>query len=265
VAITTLDGVLAGMQPPQTSMKVGAATTAGRWYSPFYVAGLPGAAVAPTPGLSGAALTSYAGQIPWTNPVTGNSYLARLSAACNATGRLRICDRLWHNSGITTTIATTQTISSAAWPARDSNGSTNGEDIFIGTEITTAMGTGTPIITMTYTNPGNAGTKTGTVTFAASQGIGSFLEFALAAGDTGVRSIQSIIQSATGGTGGAYSLVAYRVLAEIDIPTGNVGTVLDMFGTGFPRLYDNTVPFLLFLPTSTTAPSITAGYTIAQG
>ena len=135
MAITTLDGVLAGMQPPEDILKVGAATVAGRFYSPFYVAGRPGAAVAPTPGLAGAALTAYAGQIPFTDPPSGNSYLARFGGGCNVAGVLLLCDRLWHNSGIVVTQTTQQTINSATFPARDRNGSTDGEGVMIGVEM----------------------------------------------------------------------------------------------------------------------------------
>lgn len=102
------------MRPPEDYLKLGAATTIGRHYSPFYVTGRPGAAAAPSPGIGGAALTTYAGQIPWTNPASGNSYLARLSINCNVQGTLLLCDRLWHNSGINVTLATSQTINSAA-------------------------------------------------------------------------------------------------------------------------------------------------------
>lgn len=87
MAITTLDGVIAGMQPPQDFLKVGVTMeAAGVFYTHFYRPGRPGAAVAPTPGLAGEALTSYSGQIPFTNPVSGNTYLARLQANSSATG-----------------------------------------------------------------------------------------------------------------------------------------------------------------------------------
>lgn len=265
MAITTLDGVIAGLQQPRAFLKVGAATVAGRWYSPFYVAGLPGAAVAPTPGLTGAALTTYAGQIPWTNPASGNSHLARFSAAANVAGRLRICDRLWHNSGITVTSTASQNINSVAWPARDRTGLTNGEDIFIGAEVSTVMGAGTPTWTMGYTNSaGTAGRSIVTAAQAATMAVGSFIELQLAAGDLGVRSIQTWQQSATM-TSGVYHLVAYRVLCELEISLANIGAQLDAIACGFPRLFDNTVPFLTWLPSTTTAPLLTGSINIAQG
>lgn len=265
MAITTLDGIVAGLIQPRPFLKNGAATVAGRWYSPFYVAGLPGAAVAPTPGLSGAALTTYSGQIPWTNPGAGNSYLARLSGAANVAGRLRLCDRLWHNSGIVVTSTGSQSINSVAFPARDRTGVTNGEDIFVGAEVSTVMGAGTPTWTMGYTNSaGTAGRSIVTAAQAATMAVGSFIELPLAAGDIGVRSIQTWQQSATM-TSGVYHLVAYRVLAEMEISLANIGTQLDAIACGFPRLFDNTVPFLTWLPSTTTAPVLSGSINFAQG
>src|SRR3990167_7082314 len=117
MSITTLDGVIAGMQPPEEFLKVGAGTQViGRMYSPFYVTGRTGAATAPAPGISGAALTTYAGQIPFVNGAA-NQYLARFTAQCNVTGTLLLCDRLWHNSGISVTTTGAQTINSVAFPA----------------------------------------------------------------------------------------------------------------------------------------------------
>ena len=265
MAITTRDGALAGMRPPEDILKVGAATVVGRHYSPFYVAGRPGAASAPSPGIAGAALTTYAGQIPFTNPGSGNSYLARFSAACNVLGTLMLCDRLWHNSGITVTANTSQTVNSVAWPARDANGSTNGHGVMIGAEVSTVMGAGTPTWTMGYTNSaGTAGRSIVTAAQSATMAVGSFIPIQLAAGDVGVRSIQTWQQSATM-TSGVYHLVAYRILARLPVTTANIDTAVDAISGGFVRLYDNTVPFLLWLPATTTAPTLQGQLIVTQG
>ncbi len=51
MAITTLDGLLAGMQYPREFIKAVTPTlVVGRPHSLFYLAGVPGAAAAPTPG-----------------------------------------------------------------------------------------------------------------------------------------------------------------------------------------------------------------------
>src|SRR3990167_3263758 len=162
MAITTLDGVIAGMQPPEEFLKVGVGTqVVGRMYSPFYATGRPGAAVAPSPGISGAALTSYAGQIPFTNGAS-DQYLARFAAQSVTTGSLFLCDRLWHNSGIVMTQTTAQTINSVAWPARDNTGTTDGAGVRIGLEVNTVTGAGTAVVSAVYTNQAGTGSKTAT-------------------------------------------------------------------------------------------------------
>jgi len=266
MAITTIDGIIAGMKPPEDFLKVGAATVIGRHYSPFYVTGRPGLAPAPTPGIAGAALTTYTGQLPWTNPTGGNnSHLARLEVECNVAGTLLLCDRLWHNSGINVTLNTSQTINSVAWPARDRNGATSGDNVLIGAEVSTVMGAGTPTWTMGYTN--QAGTNGRTIVTpaqAATMAVGSFILIPLQNGDTGVRSIQTWQQSATMSSG-VYHLVAYRILARIGVPVSYVGFGLDAIQIGFPRLYDNTVLFLLWLPQTTTPPVLQGQMIVAQG
>lgn len=267
MAITTLDGLIAGLTAPVSYGKIGAGTqVAGRWYSPFYANGITGAASNPSPGAAGAALTSYAGQLPFTNPGSGNSYLARLSCMSTQTGRLRICDRLWHNSGLSPTSTSAQTVSSATWPARDRNGATDGADVRIGVEVYTAMGSGAGNYNLSsYTDQdGNTGITGPTVAYAASMPIGSFIELPLAAGDTGVRAISTFTASVSQ-TSGAYSLVAFRVLADLDIVTANLGVVLDVLALGMPQMFNNTVPFLLWCPSGTTAPNLSGQYTIAQG
>lgn len=265
MAITTLDGAIAGMLAPVDLMKNGAATVAGRFYSPFYVAGYPGAAAAPSPGIAGAALTTYAGQIPWTNPGAGNSYLARLSGTASQTGTIYLCDRLWHNSGFNVTLTTAQTVNSVAFPARDSAGAINGANVFIGVEVSTVMGAGTPTFTMVYTNSaGTASQSSVSPAMAATMAVGSFIPLPLAAGDIGVKAVTSIQQSATM-TSGVYNLVAYRVLASVPVTAANIALAVDALTGGFVRLYDNTVPFVLFLPTTTTAPVINASMIVTQG
>ena len=263
MSITTVDGMLAGMLPELSVLKVGATTVVGRHYSTFYVAG--GAAVAPSPGVAGAALTSYAGQIPWVNPVSGNSYIGNFVANCSVVGTLLLCDRLWHNSGLSATLTTSQTVNSVTFPARDRTGTTDGHGVIVGFEVSSSMGTGTPTFTLGYTNSaGASGRSITTASQSASMAAGSFIPIQLAAGDTGVRSIQSW-QLSSSMTSGAYHLVAYRVLARLGLPVPNVAVRLNALDAGFRRLYDNTVPFLLWLPATTTAPTINADMTITQG
>lgn len=267
--VNSLDDAVSGFQAPCFFYKVASPSlTAGRPFSPIYLAGIPGAAVAPSPGMGGAALTSYAGQLWPSVSATGGveAYLGRLACASNATtGQVLLVDRLWHNSGINVTLTTSQTINSVAWPARDINGSTNGEGVLIGIEVSTATGAGTPTITLTYTNSDGVAGRTAipVVAPAASSYIGSFYPFGLQAGDKGVRSIQSI-QLASSWSSGAVHLVAYRVLASLSVYASHAATVLDLISSGKPRMYDGTVPGTIFIPGGSAATQLYGQLTITQ-
>lgn len=261
MAITTLDQAIAGMRPPEYYLKVGATMEAvGVFHSLAYTSGMPGAAVAPTPGLAGAALTTYAGQIPFVNPSSGNTYLARMTGAVNVVGSLTLYDRLWHNSGIVVTTTTAQTINSVAWPSRCIPASgdtpdTNGGGIYVGMEVSTATTNGAAIAntTMSYTNQAGTAGRTATMaSYPATAVAGTFVPFQLQAGDTGIRSIQSLTLG-TSRVAGTIHLVAYRPICTIDLGLANVGWGLDLVGCGMPRLYDSSVPFLYWLPSATTA------------
>lgn len=268
MAITTVDQLLAAMLPPVTFAKaVTPSLTAGRPFSLFYLAGMPGASVAPTPGLAGAALASYAGQLPDPDPVSGkNTHLARFQGASTVTGTLILADRLWHNSGLSLTSTAAQTINSVAWPARDANGTSNGSQVLIGLEVTTATGSGTPTLTMNYTNSAGVAGRTGTNIFptGATSAVGSFYPIGLGAADTGVRSIQSFTLSATW-TSGAASLVAYREIARLELTSPTVPNAIDAITSGMPRLYGDSVPFLLLIPSTATTSYISGQVVWAQG
>lgn len=267
MAITTLDGVIAGSQPPTFYSKAASGTlVAGRPHSGFYLAGIPGAAAAPAPGMAGAALTAYAGQIA-IPAASGNTHLARASFRSSAqAGVVLICDRLWHNSGIVVTTTGAQTINSVAWPARDINGSTNGAGVYIGLEVRTVMGAGASVISISYTNQDGTAGRTGAAidVYAATAAAGSFFRFGLEAGDTGVRSVQSYT-STVSMTSGAVHLVAYRILASIELPAAGINGVVDAVTGGLPREYDTTIPFPLFIPQTTTTTLITGSVVHTQG
>ena len=268
MAITTLDGALAGFKPPHTFAKTPTGTlVAGRPVSLFYLTGMPGAATAPAPGMGGEALTSYAGQIPFSNPAGSElTYLARLQAMATIGGVLVLADRLWHNSGISVTTTTAQTINSVAWPARDINGSTEGVGVYIGLEVRTATGAGAATPSISYTNSANAGSKTGSmlVTYSASSAAGTFHPFTLDAGDVGVRSIQSVTLGVSM-TSGAVHLVAYREIARLEFAAAQTSNAIDLVTGGFPQLFNNSVPFLFFIPNNTTSTAVSGQLIYSQG
>ena len=269
--ITTLDQALAGMQYPRIFCKLAtASSTAGTPNSYWGIGGFPGAGGFDTT-LNGVVLSSTSaqvtGQIPFTNPTAGNnSYLARLVASAASTGTFMLVDRLWHNGGFTITSTAAQAITSPTWPSRDANGGTSGVGVLIACEVSAATGVGTPVLTLSYTNSDGVSGRTATNIDAtiASAGVGRFYRFGLQAGDVGVRSVQSLTLSATW-TSGTINLVAYRVLAQVEITAANTSNSIDALTGGFPRLFDGSVPFPLFVTSATTVAALSGSVIWSQG
>lgn len=278
MAITTLDGALAGMQPLRPFAKAVTPTlVAGRPHSLWYLGGSPGSGIMNNATSGGVALSSSSGlvngQIPHFDPVSGNSYIGRLSAAATQPGTLLLCDRLWHGSMliggavISVTSTAAQTITAfPGLPARDNAGTANGDGVHIGVEVYSATGAGTPTITLGYTSQdGTTGrTATNIDAVVASSAIGAFYRLGLQAGDTGVRAPTSLTLSATM-TSGNIGLVAYRVLASLEITAANVSNAIDALTAGFQRIHNGAVPFFLFIPSTTTASNISGSYVETQG
>jgi hypothetical protein len=273
MAITTLDGAIAGFRAPQPFMKVGitmAAVAAQRAYTPWYATGNPGASTATAIGINGEAVTpalgSTGGRILRTNPGSGNAYIGRLAVNATSAGTLWLIDRLWQNSGLSVTSTAGQAITSAALPARDGAGTTNGAGVMAAVEWSATGGAGTPTVTLIY-NDQDGNTGTGTLTGVASPPVGTFEIFTLGAGDTGIRSLtsaSSFTQSATR-TSGTMHLVLFRVLAQVEVTTANIGNAIDALTSGLPRIYDDSVLQLVWFPTATTATTITGQYIETQG
>lgn len=269
MALTGYNDLVTSMLPPNPINKASfTGQAAGQLHSSFYLAGTPGAAAVPSPGINGAALTSYAGQLNF--PATSGSttiYLAGFQAAqAGNIGSILIMDRLWHNSGVVVTTTTGQAITFPTLPARDANGATAGANVGFAMEITTVLGTAAPVTncTITYTNSSGTASKTGTLASIPTAAVaGTFLPFSLAAGDTGVQSVQTITLG-TSLVSGAISLVAYRQIAQIPIPTANIATQADWTQLGLPVMFNTSVPWMVYLLSGTAGGIVTANMLYAQ-
>ncbi len=276
MAITTVDGALAGMQPPRFFSKgVTATLVAGRPASLWALGGAPGAGSFDST-LNGVTLSSTSalvnGQIPHYNPASGNAYLARFAAKATQAGVVMLMDRLWHNGGFTITSTGSQSITSPTWPSRcptsgtDDTAATPGHGVMLAVEVSAATGAGTPTITIGYTNSAGTASRTATniIATVASSAIGATYFIGLQAGDVGVRSVQSLTLSATW-TSGTINLVAYRYLTEVTVGAAFVPGDADILTGGRPILYDGTVPWLVFQPNTTTASNISGVYQETHG
>jgi hypothetical protein len=119
--------------------------------------------------------------------------------------------------------------------------------------------------TLNYTNQAGTTGRTGTIaSFPGSPAVGTFVPFQLQAGDTGIQSIQGITLGTSYGTA-VIHLVQYRVLARLQIQERGIGNRIDPISSGFPRLYDNTVPFLVWIPTVISVTTLKGEIVVTQG
>jgi hypothetical protein len=267
----TIDAALAGARHPYSFHKVtGTMEAAGVRHSLWMAAGMPGPAATPAAGLAGEALTAVVtGQLPWANPASGETRLFRCGAGASSAGRLLLCDRLWQNSGLVVTTTTAQTINSVTLPSRcpgaPGTSNTNGNFIQAALEVSTATTNGSPITntTISYTNQAGVAGRTGTISsFPATAVAGTFVEFSLQSGDTGVRSIQTCTLGTSYG-GGAIHLVLFRRIFALELPDLS-GRSEDMLTSGYPQFFDDSVPWWLWHPTGTATTTITGEIQVTQ-
>lgn len=251
------------------------ADTVGYYYCHSKDAGFPGAWAPGTPGLAGRATDGTAaadnGCFVIPNAATGGNFITSFELAATVAQFFQLIDILWVNSGIVVTTTTAQTVNSVTLPARDANGSTNGEGCLIGL-LFVAAATNAAVInnaTVSYTN--SAGTAGRTATLANLVGaqipitpvIGTIVWFRLAAGDKGVRSIQSITLGTSLLTG-TVSLLIARQLSTYSATIANVGS-----GPRAPmdpgiRIYNGVCAHLCYQASATTATTVTGSVTVQE-
>ncbi len=212
--------------------KVGTAPEgAGVFYCFAKDTGFPGAWSTGSPGLSGricdGTSVADAGSISVDTPSTGQWFLRDLTVASTQPTKISFLDFLWVNTGIVVTTTTAQTINSITFPARDNNGTTNGEGVQIGILVTTATTNASAIAntTISYTNSDGVSGRTATISsFPATAVVGTFVKFQLSAGDKGVRSIQSITLG-TSYVSGAISLIVFEQIVSMPSLLPNAGSM----------------------------------------
>jgi hypothetical protein len=276
MTIATADAFIAAKpgQMLQILKIAAAAQAAGQWYSPWLLAGMPGPGTAPSAGVGGVALTgSDAGSIgPFTNPASGITYLDRASLVSSISGAFYLYDRLWHNSGLSTTSLTAQTVTSATLPSRcpvvtDPTGETfdalgNGVEAWF--DVYAVMGAGSTAPSISYTNEANTASRTGTAqNFVTTAAVGRTFPFSRAAGDKGVRSIQTYTNGATM-TSGTFGLVLRRRIASVGVITANQLVPYE-WSSGFTAIPDSAHLELIWIPNSTVAPTVNGDVQLVQG
>jgi hypothetical protein len=157
-------------------------------------------------------------------------------------------DVLWVNSGLSvTTVSSVQAIASPTLPARDLNGTTDGEGCVIGLYFSAAstLAAVNALSQVTYTNSKGVANRIATLT--AIQGsqapatpvVGTVLWYNLAAGDSGVSSIQGFNIGATSWLTGTINLFIARDIATLGTTIPNVATSKQLSAPGI-RLYNGS-------------------------
>lgn len=256
--INTEDDWIASFKNPSFLRwaKTGSRTTvANLWYSFFDVAGYPGAGTL-AGGQSSGASTS-AGIVP-TDATAGYpdisdfatnalGYLTLVDFSCVSACRFKIYDRLWvggaYNFNANTTLSA-QPAYSGRLPFKSDGSTREYANLEIWAEQVTAA-TGTQSYAVTYTNQaGTTAKSTGTIAATTSSTpVGECKQLPLAAGDTGVQKIESVVGSVA--SAGTFNIMVLRHLATAFCPAANMGDVHDLFKTGMPQVFQDSAIYCL--------------------
>jgi hypothetical protein len=224
----------------------------GTWYQ--NVRPIPGADPAGTPGTT---YSNTSGGIIFANS-SEYKFLYDCSAlsAQTAASSVQILDRLVGVGAIAINSTGNKTINSAALSRY-----TSGESVMVLLEIQTAGTTTSPIVSLSsYTNSAGDTTRAGaTITFPANNYPKGGLvgPMPLQAGDTGVRSVETINVATAGGGSAAVNVILVKFISTIQMDGGRARWG-DKLGptpfTNLPRIYDGAT---LMLTTRNTSNSTT--------
>lgn len=263
----------------QTFHKAGTAADAvGYWYCTSKDGGFPGAWSVGTSGINGrvtdGTTSADNGCVPFVNAVSGGIYLTGANLWSSTAHPHTFFDVLWVNNGIAVTTTTAQAITTPTFPARDINGTTNGEGLMIGL-LWTAASTNAAVIntsTVSYTNSDGTAGRTATLEnlvgmmIPATPVVGTLVWFKLAAGDKGVRSIQSITL-ATSLVTGSVSLLVARWMPTIGCTVAGLGAEMSGLGDDTSpgvRLYNGTCLLHGYRASATTATVVGGSLTMME-
>lgn len=125
--------------------------------------------------------------------------------------------------------------------------------------------TGTTL-TVSYTNQAGTAGRSTSVAFPASPVLGQMLYVPLAAGDTGIRSVQSGTLAVSTGTVGDFGFLLIEPLNTISVPAANIGNpAQSAYDTGFAKIDNNACLFYYMLCTTTNTGNVIGDISLALG
>lgn len=248
MAITTLDGFIAAASQQVSYLKTASRTgVAGIPFSVFDLAGNPGAgtlAIGNT--ANGVVPTDATAGYPLINAIAANGYIGGIAFGSTVAGRLILMDCLFSagaysfNSNVT--LASQPSFSSRVPGGTDFNNT----ELWL--EAVTAF-TGNQTIQVTYLDQGGAAGDTGAVATGVAPIVGRMLQLPLAAGDTGLQRIDSVVSSIA--TVGTFNVHVMRRLWMGRCRLNNDGDSHDFLKTGMPQIFADSALRLIIQPDST--------------
>ena len=188
-------------------------------------------------------------------------YMSRLLFSPSAAVGCYVMDRLVHTSGLSGTITTAQAVNTVALPSRANNG--EGAEIWLEWYVTT--GATARIVTVTYTNSNNVTGRTATVSLPVSVRATSTIRVPLQAGDTGVKSVQTVSLNGSTGTAGNFGVTIANRISTIDNVVANAFSGVGPIGLNLPKVPNGSCLFFIVNSATTTAARYDLEMTIIEG
>jgi hypothetical protein len=231
---------------------------ASRFNSLWTFDGMPAGGAVPT----SAAITDRMtqGALPIIAPGEGRDlHLIGASVIPQIPGVYLLYDRLFHVGGLSGTSTSAQTVQgSPASPALTRY--TGGGGNMAWYEIYSLLGTTATTLTMNYTNQAGTSGQTATVNIGATNNreVTRAQRIPLAAGDTGIRAINTVILAASTGAAGNFGITIAQPLAWIPVASGGMAGWRDYTTglPGIPTIHPDACLAWLYIPLSTSAPEV---------
>lgn len=251
MAITTLDQYIAAASQRVGIIKTASVTAVALMNTQvLQAAGNPGAGVlAGTNTANGVVPDDTTTGFPSINAFAGGTtgYISNVAFGSTVPCRITLYDCLF-KAGAYAFNANTTLASQPSYSARVLGGTdfTNTE---IWIEAVTAF-TGNQSIAVTYTNQaGTTARTTGTIATGVAPIVGRMLQLPLAAGDTGVQKIESVVSTVS--TVGTFNVLVLRRLWSGRVIVANSGDTHDFLKTGMPVIFATSALMPIVQPDST--------------
>lgn len=263
MTITTLDGLIGAPKQILAYARTTSVTAVAANHCAIHqAAGVPGAtALAVGDTAAGLVPTdAYGAAVTIDSFGAGaTGYLTRAVISSSVSSNVWVYDRLFH-AGAFPYNANVALADQPSFASRVPNGDYRGLELWF--EAVTAH-TGNISVTVTYTNQdGTPGQSTGAVAWGAAPAVGRSFRLPLAAGDSGIQKIESVV--ATVASAGTFNLYIARHLVVARL-IGSATEILAFDRTGMPVVYPDSCIIVRAQPDSTATGNVNALLEISNG